>query len=113
MWSIQDVAMNLSATPETRGYSDAMSFAFNCSDELAFSSLDVAKDNLKKSPYPQLAAFPMSFNKQVLLDLPVLPDGPRPERDRAGRQRHPVAPVPRAASTTRPRSTGVGPWPRA
>jgi pimeloyl-ACP methyl ester carboxylesterase len=44
-----------------------MSYAFNCSDDLAFSSLDVAKENLKRSPYPQLAAFPMSFNKQVLL----------------------------------------------
>jgi len=67
MWSIQDVAMNLSATPDARAFSDAMSYAFNCSDDLAFSSLDVAKENLKRSPYPQLAAFPMSFNKQVLL----------------------------------------------
>ena len=67
MWSIQDVAMNLSATPDARAFSDAMSYAFNCSDDLGFSSLDVAKDNLKKSQYPQLAAFPMAFNKQVLL----------------------------------------------
>ena len=67
MWSIQDVAMNLSATPDSRSYSDAMSFACNCADALAFSSLDVAKENLKETPYPQLAAFPMSFNKQVLL----------------------------------------------
>ena len=73
MWSIQDVAMNLSATPDSRSYSDAMSFAFNCSDDLAFSSLDVAKDNLKQSPYPQLAAFPMSFNKQVLLTCLAFP----------------------------------------
>ena len=44
-----------------------MSFAFNCADDLAFSSLDVAKENLKPTPYPQLAAFPMAFNEQVLL----------------------------------------------
>ena len=73
MWSIQDVAMNLSATPDARAYSDAMSFAFNCSDELAFTPLSVAKENLKQTPYPQLAAFPMSFNKQVLLGCLAYP----------------------------------------
>jgi pimeloyl-ACP methyl ester carboxylesterase len=73
MWSIQDVAMNLSATPDSRSYSDAMSFAFNCSDELAFTPLSVAKENLEQTPYPQLAAFPMSFNKQVLLSCLAYP----------------------------------------
>ena len=73
MWSIQDVAMNLSATPDARSYSDAMYVAVNCSDELAFTSLDVAKDNLSQTAYPQLAAFPMSFNKQVLLSCLAVP----------------------------------------
>ena len=44
-----------------------MQNAVNCSDELAFTSLDVAKADVAQTPYPQLVAFPVEGNQQTLL----------------------------------------------
>jgi pimeloyl-ACP methyl ester carboxylesterase len=66
MWSIQDIAMMLGTKSDSRSFSDGMQTAVNCADQVAFTSLDVAKDYLKKSPYPQLAAYPMGVNEQFL-----------------------------------------------
>jgi hypothetical protein len=66
MWSIQDVAMMLGTKPDARAFSDGMQTAFNCADQVAFTSLDVAQAYLDESPYPQLAAFPMAVNEQFL-----------------------------------------------
>jgi pimeloyl-ACP methyl ester carboxylesterase len=67
MWGIQDVAMALGTTPDQRSYSSGMQNAFNCSDELAFESLDTAKADVAKTPYPQLIEFPVEVNEQILL----------------------------------------------
>jgi pimeloyl-ACP methyl ester carboxylesterase len=67
MWGIQDVAMALGTTPDQRSYSTGMQNAFNCSDELAFDSLDTAKADVAKTPYPQLIEFPVEVNEQILL----------------------------------------------
>ena len=40
--------------------------AFNCSDEVAFTSLDVAQQYLDDSPYPQLVVFPMVVNEEFI-----------------------------------------------
>jgi pimeloyl-ACP methyl ester carboxylesterase len=67
MWGIQDVAMALGTTPDQRAYSTGMQNAINCSDDVAFTSLDVAKADVAQTPYPQLIAFPVEANEQVLL----------------------------------------------
>jgi pimeloyl-ACP methyl ester carboxylesterase len=67
MWAIQEVAMTLGTQRDQRSYSTGMQNAFNCSDELAFTSLDVAKADVAKTPYPQLVAFPVKGNEQTLL----------------------------------------------
>jgi pimeloyl-ACP methyl ester carboxylesterase len=67
MWGIQDVAMALGTTPDQRAYSTGMQNAINCSDDVAFTSLDVAKSDVAQTPYPQLVAFPVEANEQVLL----------------------------------------------
>jgi pimeloyl-ACP methyl ester carboxylesterase len=66
MWSIQDVAMMLGATPDARSFSDGMQTAVNCADEVAFTSLDVAKAAVAESAYPQLAAFPTAVAEHAL-----------------------------------------------
>lgn len=66
LWSIQDIAMALGATQDTRGYSDGMQTAVNCADEVAFTSLDEAQAALDASAYPQLAALPMAVTEQFL-----------------------------------------------
>ena len=66
MCSIQDVGMALGTEPDQRSFSNGMGFAVNCAEDIAFSSLDVAEDNLARSRYPQLASFPMAVNEQSL-----------------------------------------------
>lgn len=44
-----------------------MQNAFNCSDELAFTSLDVAKSDVAQTRFPELVAFPVEVNEQTLL----------------------------------------------
>ena len=73
MWNIQDVAMTLGDPNDTRSDSMGMQFAFNCADELAFSSLDQAKEELARTPYPQLAAYPPQFNEQILAGCVAYP----------------------------------------
>jgi pimeloyl-ACP methyl ester carboxylesterase len=67
MWGIQDVAMVLGTQPDQRAYSAGMQNAFNCSDELAFTSIEVAEADVAQTPYPQLVAFPVEANQQTLL----------------------------------------------
>jgi pimeloyl-ACP methyl ester carboxylesterase len=64
MWNIQDVAMNLGSTPDTRNYSYGMQYAVNCASEIAFTPLSLAKENVAETPYPQLAAYPVKVNQQ-------------------------------------------------
>jgi pimeloyl-ACP methyl ester carboxylesterase len=68
MWSIQDVAMALGTTKpdERRLFSDGMQTAVNCADEVAFTSLDVAKAAVADAAYPQLAVFPLEVAEQSL-----------------------------------------------
>jgi hypothetical protein len=44
-----------------------MQNAVNCSDELAFTSIEVAEADVAQTPYPQLVAFPVEANQQTLL----------------------------------------------
>jgi len=67
MWDIQDVAMTLGTEKDNRAYSSGMQTAVNCSDELAFTSLDVAKADVAQTRFPQLIAFPLEANEQTLL----------------------------------------------
>ena len=67
MWGIQDVAMALGTVRDERNYSSGMQNALNCSDELAFTSLDVAKADVAKTRFPELVAFPVEVNEQTLL----------------------------------------------
>jgi pimeloyl-ACP methyl ester carboxylesterase len=73
MWNIQDVAMTLGDEDDARADSLGMQFAVNCADELAFSSLDQAKAELARTPYPQLAAFPLAVNEQILASCVAYP----------------------------------------
>ena len=73
MWSIQDVAMAMGTEPDQRSFSNAMGYAVNCAEDLAFSSLDDAKKNLSRSPYPQLASFPMAVSEQSLVSCVSYP----------------------------------------
>lgn len=66
MWNIQDVAMTLGTPNDDRHYSYGLQYAVNCANEVDFSSLDQAKADLARTPYPQLAAFPMVLNEQIL-----------------------------------------------
>jgi pimeloyl-ACP methyl ester carboxylesterase len=63
LWSIQDIAMMLGSKPDGRHFSHGMQSAFNCADELAFTSLDVAKKYEADSPYPQLVTYPMALHE--------------------------------------------------
>jgi pimeloyl-ACP methyl ester carboxylesterase len=67
MWGIQDVSMLLGTQPDQRAYSTGMQNAVNCSDELAFTSIEVAEADVAQTPYPQLVAFPVEANQQTLL----------------------------------------------
>ena len=73
MWDIQDMAMLLGAKPETRASSNGMTQAFNCSDEVAFSSLDDAQAYLDQSPFPQLTVLPFIYNEQFLASCVAFP----------------------------------------
>ena len=73
MWNIQDIAMTLGTPNDDRHYSYGMQYAVNCASELDFSSLDQAKADLARTPYPQLAAFPMVFNEQILAGCVAYP----------------------------------------
>jgi pimeloyl-ACP methyl ester carboxylesterase len=66
MWAIQDVAMALGTEPDQRSYSTGMQNAVNCSDEVAFTSLEVAEKDAASTAYPQLLAFPVSANEQTI-----------------------------------------------
>jgi len=66
LWGIQDIAMMLGAKPDSRSMSNGMTHAFNCADEVAFTSLDVAQQYVDDSPYPQLVVFPMIFNEEFI-----------------------------------------------
>jgi len=66
LWSIQDVAMMLGSRPDSRHFSHGMQNAFNCADELAFTSLDAAKKYEAESPYPQLVTYPMALNEMFI-----------------------------------------------
>ena len=72
LWSIQDVAMMLSPHPDVRGFSNGMQTAVNCSDQLAFTSLDVAQDAIADAAYPQLAA-PLAVNEATLASCVAYP----------------------------------------
>lgn len=65
--------MTLGDPNDDRKDSMGMQFAFNCADELAFSSLDQAKEELARTPYPQLAAYPPQFNEQILASCVAYP----------------------------------------
>jgi pimeloyl-ACP methyl ester carboxylesterase len=67
LWGIQDIAMALGNERDARSYSSGMQNAVNCSDEVAFTTLDVAKADVAKTPFPQLLAFPVPVNQQQLL----------------------------------------------
>lgn len=67
MWGIQDVSMLLGTQPDQRAYSVGMQNAVNCSDELAFTSIEVAEADVAQTPFPQLVAFPVEANQQSLL----------------------------------------------
>jgi pimeloyl-ACP methyl ester carboxylesterase len=73
MWAIQDVAMALGTERDVRSYSTGMQNAVNCSDEVAFTSLEVAEKDVASTPYPQLAAFPVSVNEQTLASCLAYP----------------------------------------
>jgi hypothetical protein len=73
MWSIQDVAMMLGATPDSRAFSDGMQTAVNCASEIAFSSLDQAEAALAEAAYPQLAVFPMEVAERSLASCVAYP----------------------------------------
>jgi hypothetical protein len=66
LWSIQDIAMRLSPTPDQRGFSDAMQVAMNCADEVAFTSFDIATQALAEATYPQLTALPLEVVEATL-----------------------------------------------
>jgi pimeloyl-ACP methyl ester carboxylesterase len=66
LWSIQDVAMMLGTSPDTRSYSYGMQTAFNCADEVAFTSVDVAQAAVDEAAYPQLASVPLVVKEQFL-----------------------------------------------
>lgn len=72
LWSIQDVAMMLSPHPDVRGFSNGMQTAVNCADQVAFTSLDVAKDAIANAAYPQLAA-PLAVNEATLASCVAYP----------------------------------------
>ena len=59
--------MALGTVRDERNYSSGMQNALNCSDELAFTSLDVAKADVAKTRFPELVAFPVEVNEQTLL----------------------------------------------
>ena len=65
--------MTLGTPNDIRSYSYGMQYAMNCADELAFASLDQGKEDLARSPYPQLAAFPLALNEQWLLGCTAYP----------------------------------------
>jgi len=73
MWSIQDVAMMLGATPDARAFSDGMQTAVNCASEVAFSSLDQAKAGLAQAAYPQVAVFPIEIAERSLASCVAYP----------------------------------------
>jgi pimeloyl-ACP methyl ester carboxylesterase len=73
MWGIQDIAMLLGAKQDARSASDGMTNAFNCSDEVAFSSLDDAQGYLDRSPFPQLTVLPFIYNEQFLASCVAYP----------------------------------------
>jgi pimeloyl-ACP methyl ester carboxylesterase len=73
MWNIQDVAMTLGTPADSRGYAYGMQFAMNCADELAFASLEQGEQDLARTPYPQLAAYPLALNEQWLLGCTAYP----------------------------------------
>lgn len=73
LWSIQDVAMMLGSEPDTRSYSNGMQVAFNCADEVAFTSLDVAQAAVDGAAYPQLASVPMAVKEQFLASCLTYP----------------------------------------
>jgi pimeloyl-ACP methyl ester carboxylesterase len=73
MWGIQDVAMLLGTEPDQRAYSTGMQNAVSCSDELAFTSIEVAEADVAQTPYPQLIAFPVEANQQTLLTCLTYP----------------------------------------
>jgi len=73
MWSIQDVAMMLGTTPDSRAYSDGMQAAVNCAADLAFSTLDQAEAALAESAYPQLAVSPMEVAERSLASCVAYP----------------------------------------
>jgi pimeloyl-ACP methyl ester carboxylesterase len=73
MWSIQDVAMMLGTTPDSRGFSDGMQAAVNCGSEIAFSTLDEAKTALAQSAYPQLGVFPIELAERSLASCVAYP----------------------------------------
>jgi hypothetical protein len=50
-----------------------MQNAVNCSDEVAFTSLEVAEKDVASTPYSQLAAFPVSVNEQTLASCLAYP----------------------------------------
>jgi pimeloyl-ACP methyl ester carboxylesterase len=67
LWGIQDIAMALGNERDVRSYSAGMQNAVNCSDELAFTPIDVAEADVAKTSFPQLVAFPVEVNQQTLL----------------------------------------------
>lgn len=50
-----------------------MQHAVNCSDEIAFDSLDQAKEYLAQSPYPQLTLFPVDVNAEFIAGCVAFP----------------------------------------
>ena len=63
LWGIQDIVMMLGSKPDSRHVSNGMTNAFNCADEVAFTSLDAAQEYVEDSPYPQLLTLPMAVNE--------------------------------------------------
>lgn len=72
LWTIGDLGMMLGTHPDDRSFSDGMQYAFNCADELAFTSLDVAQKALADSPFPQLAG-PMAIAEVGLASCGAYP----------------------------------------
>ena len=77
MWGIQDIAMLLGTQQDSRGDSYGMSRAINCSDEVAFTSLEVGDRYLEDSPYPQLTVYAPKINEEWIaacLSYPTILD---------------------------------------
>ncbi|MFN8621403.1 MAG: alpha/beta hydrolase [Chloroflexota bacterium] len=66
MWSIEDIAMHLSANPDECNFADGMQLAVNCADEVHFTSLADAQQALADSAFTVLAALPMAANEAAL-----------------------------------------------